>query len=69
MPNARLVFPAALAVIDRGIARLDRTGTPDPDAAQELLRLARAVELGSGEPCLAVRWLVRSLAHSHLVAA
>jgi hypothetical protein len=68
MPNARPVCPAALAVISRGIARLERTGAPDPDAARELLRLARAVELDTGDPSPAVPWLIRYLADCRLVA-
>ena len=68
MPNDP-VLALAVAVIDRGIARFERTGTPDPDTARELLRLARAVELETGEPCHAVPWLVRYLLDCQLVAA
>jgi hypothetical protein len=68
MPNGRIARPA-VEVIDRGIARLERTGTPDPDAAGELLRLALAVELETGELTAAVDWLTRYLLDCSLVAA
>jgi hypothetical protein len=55
MPPERIVSLPALAVSDRRIARLERPGTPDPDAARELLRLALAVELDTGG--CAQRWI------------
>jgi hypothetical protein len=68
MPTER-VCPAALTVISTGIGRLERTGTPDPDAARELLRLALAVEPETGELIAAVDWLTRYLLDCSLVAS
>lgn len=51
----------ALAVIDRNLIRLERSG-PDAETARALLRLARQVELDTGEACPAVPWLTGYLA-------
>jgi hypothetical protein len=56
-------FPAlAEAVIERGMLKLVASGSPDPAAAQELLRLAHRLELDTGQLSPAVPWLIRYLA-------
>jgi hypothetical protein len=61
MSNGRVACPA-VAVVDCGIRQLERNATPDPVAARALLRLARQVELDTGEPSAAVPWLADYIA-------
>ena len=68
MPNDPFLA-LAVAVIDRGIARFERTGTPDPDTARGCFASRALSSFETGEPCHAVPWLVRYLLDCQLVAA
>jgi hypothetical protein len=68
---ANVHCPPALAadVIDRGVFALERRATPDPDTARALMRLARRVELATGQTSNAIPWLASYIAACTSVGA
>jgi hypothetical protein len=69
--GAEFVCPAglALSIIARNVHQLERKGTPDPETARALLRLARRVEIDTGEASGAVPWLIGYLTDCAIVEA
>lgn len=69
MANVHCPPSLALTVIDRGVFALERKAIPDPEGARALMRLARRVELDTGQTCSALPWLASYIAACESVAA